>query len=215
MKPPQEGRLDTVAPLRTATPATACSEPALNFEQLGGELDTTNTTGRLQVARSNSLTVLADRIRDAIGASFAAEKTAIEKAIEAGHLLHEAKDVCQHGEWLPFLHRAGMPERKAQRYMKLARSGLKPDTVSDLGLAIFSPAYNYVDELKRPIVLAEYVLPAAFALLDNRHREMSFKIVEDDFEFPSFEKWLRAVLGDDKAEFESKVAAAETERAGA
>jgi hypothetical protein len=41
-----------MAPSETATPATAiCGEPALNFEQLGGELDPTNTTGRLQVAR--------------------------------------------------------------------------------------------------------------------------------------------------------------------
>src|SRR5258708_1862419 len=82
---------------------------------------------------SNSLTVLADQIKDAITASATAEKTAIEKALEAGHLLHEAKCACHYGEWLPFLQRAGMPERKAQRYMKLAKSGLKSDTVSDLG----------------------------------------------------------------------------------
>jgi hypothetical protein len=65
--------------------------------------------------------------------SDAAEKSAIDKAIEAGRLLCEAKATCCHGKWLPFLERSGVPERKAQRYMKLARSGLKSDTVSDLG----------------------------------------------------------------------------------
>jgi hypothetical protein len=100
------------------------------------------------VLLSNSLTVLADRIKDAISASDTAEKTAIEKALEAGHLLYEAKAVCQHGDWLPFLHRAGMPERKAQRYMKLAEAGLKPDTVSDLGG--IKAALRWCDQLRLP-----------------------------------------------------------------
>src|SRR5260370_1108060 len=62
---------------------------------------------------SNSLTVLADQIKDAITASATAEKTAIEKALEAGHLLHEAKCACHYGEWLPFTVMAG-----ALRFMK-------------------------------------------------------------------------------------------------
>mgnify|MGYP007115645966 CR=1 FL=1 len=48
-------------------------------------------------------------------------------------MLLAAKDAAPHGTWLPFLDRAGVPERKAQRLMTLARSGLKSDTVSDLG----------------------------------------------------------------------------------
>jgi hypothetical protein len=48
-------------------------------------------------------------------------------------LLIEAKADCRHGEWLPFLNRAGVPERKAQRLMTLARSEMKSDAVSDLG----------------------------------------------------------------------------------
>jgi hypothetical protein len=82
---------------------------------------------------SNSLTVLADQVRTALEESGAAEKTAIEKALEAGYLLNGAKADCRHGNWLLFLQRAEVPERKAQRYMKLAKSGLKSDTVSDLG----------------------------------------------------------------------------------
>jgi Protein of unknown function (DUF3102) len=82
---------------------------------------------------SNSLTVLADQVRAALEESDAAEKTVIEKALEAGHMLNNAKADCRHGEWLSFLDRSGVPERKAQRFMKLARSGLKSDGVSDLG----------------------------------------------------------------------------------
>ncbi|WP_145831430.1 hypothetical protein [Bradyrhizobium huanghuaihaiense] len=48
----------------TATPATACSEPALNFEQLGGELDDNNTEPRLERQ--------AQRLRRMFGLSFSA-----------------------------------------------------------------------------------------------------------------------------------------------
>jgi hypothetical protein len=82
---------------------------------------------------SNSLTDLADRINIAAQESALAEVTSAAKAIEAGTLLIEAKQLCRHGEWLPFLERAGTPERKAQRYMRLARTGLNPTAVSDLG----------------------------------------------------------------------------------
>jgi hypothetical protein len=207
---------------------------------------------------SNSLTALADQVKEAIGVSVAAEKTAIEKALDAGHLLDEAKTACRHGEWLPFLQRSGVPERKAQRLMRLAKSGLKSDTVSDLGgikaalrwaeglwlpganelllvslngftsgserwaavwhdgighrFASFNPDAGWFDELTQPITLPDYVLPAVFAALDNRHSEMSFRIVEDDFEFPSFEDWLRELVGDEKAtEFKTAIGVAEAD----
>lgn len=83
--------------------------------------------------QSNRLTVLAADIKDKLAASSAAELSAIDLAMAAGASLNEARSVCAHGEWLPFLEAAGVPERKAQRYMRLARSGLKSDTVSDLG----------------------------------------------------------------------------------
>ena len=97
---------------------------------------------------TNSLTVLADRVRSTLDESDAAEKTAIDKVLQAGGLLCEAKEACAHGEWLPFLERGGVPERKAQRYMKLARSGLKSDTVSDLGG--IKAALRWAEGLKLP-----------------------------------------------------------------
>lgn len=79
------------------------------------------------------MTDLADKVKEAATASAAAERTSIEKALEAGAYLVEAKDGCQHGEWLPFLKRAGLHERRARRLMQLHRSGLDRTSVSDLG----------------------------------------------------------------------------------
>jgi multidrug resistance efflux pump len=45
----------------------------------------------------------------------------IEKAIEAGEALIEAKELLGHGEWLPWLGGVEMSARTAQRYMRLAR----------------------------------------------------------------------------------------------
>ena len=82
---------------------------------------------------SNRLPTLAAEIQTAHAAAQAAEITAAERALEAGRALIEAKSLVQHGEWLSFLKDAGIPERTAQRYLALASSGLKSDTVSDLG----------------------------------------------------------------------------------
>jgi hypothetical protein len=82
---------------------------------------------------SNRIPILAADIRRAHAAAQKAEKVSAKCAIEAGHSLIEAKSLVKHGEWLPFLKEAGIPERTAQRFMALAHSGLKYDTVSDLG----------------------------------------------------------------------------------
>lgn len=178
---------------------------------------------------SNSLTVLAKEVRDALNVSASAEKTAISAAIVAGRLLNEAKAGCQHGDWLPFLSRARVPERTAQRYMRLASSGLKPDTVSDLGgikatlhwleglrlpeldeyllvsldgfaagfrepvaivwrdpagflFSVFNlnPGDAWADMLRKPIIKTDMVFPSVYAVLNNRHSEMSFAIVKRD-----------------------------------
>lgn len=83
--------------------------------------------------KSNSLSTAAESIRMLIIESEALALESIDKSIDAGRLLVLAKEECGHGQWLPFLERAEVPERKAQRLMQLARSGLKSDTVSDLG----------------------------------------------------------------------------------
>jgi hypothetical protein len=83
---------------------------------------------------SNRLPVLADEIRKAHAEVGAAMATAAERAITAGHLLIEAKELAGHGEWLPYLKALGIPPRTAQRYMTLAASGCKSATVAHLGI---------------------------------------------------------------------------------
>jgi len=82
---------------------------------------------------SNALADLAEQAKLTVQKSVAAEQISVEMALSAGQMLVTAKDQCQHGEWLPFLERTEIHERQAQRLMQLARSGLEPDTVSDLG----------------------------------------------------------------------------------
>lgn len=84
---------------------------------------------------SNRLPVLAAEIRRAHADVLDAVKTASERAIEAGHALIEAKELVQHGEWLPWLREnCALAERTAQLYMKVAKSGLESATVAVLGL---------------------------------------------------------------------------------
>ena len=55
--------------------------------------------------------------------------------LECGSMLVEAKAECRHGEWLPFLRRAGIPERSAQRRMQVFASGMgAEDIVKEGGL---------------------------------------------------------------------------------
>lgn len=86
-------------------------------------------------AGSNRLPTLAAEIRAAHTGVLDAAKTAAERAIEAGNALLEAKELVKHGEWLPWLkEHCRLPERTSQFYMKIAKLGLKPATVADLGL---------------------------------------------------------------------------------
>lgn len=82
---------------------------------------------------SNSLADLADRLKDTNAETTAAHRAGADGALRAGRLLVEAKAACAHGEWLPFLERAGIAERSARNFMTLARSGLISATVADLG----------------------------------------------------------------------------------
>jgi hypothetical protein len=86
------------------------------------------------LSRNNMLADLAGRIQIAETAMAESSQKMAEQALVAGRLLLEAKEACKHGEWLQFLAMAGTGERQAQRLMTLARSGLKSDTVSELGI---------------------------------------------------------------------------------
>lgn len=56
--------------------------------------------------------------------------------LEIGRRLIVAKDKLSHGDWLPWLESVNIPERLAQRYMKLAREwSSNPSILSDLGMS--------------------------------------------------------------------------------
>ena len=61
------------------------------------------------------------------------DKGRIEAAIETGGYLMMAKDKLQHGDWLPWLERAGLQPRTAQRWMELADLGADAELVREYG----------------------------------------------------------------------------------
>ena len=70
----------------------------------------------------------------------------IEAWLECAGLLLQAREVAKHADWLPFLSKAGIAERTAQRMLKVARCGLKSAIVSDLGGP--SPTIAYLNALE-------------------------------------------------------------------
>jgi hypothetical protein len=89
--------------------------------------------GEVMPVLSNQQADEAESIRTLLGEVDALEAAATDRVLEAGRRLVEAKETCAHGTWLPFLARAGIHQRRAQRLMALAKSGLKNDTVTHLG----------------------------------------------------------------------------------
>ncbi len=83
---------------------------------------------------SNRLPVLAAEIRKAHAGVQEAEQVAAQGAINVGHALIEVKTLVKNGEWLPWLkEHCRISERTAQLYMRIARFGIKPATIADLG----------------------------------------------------------------------------------
>jgi hypothetical protein len=77
---------------------------------------------RQDLARSNSLTDLAARIRIEHEATAAALQRRVMHAMAAGDLLIEAKAQLKHGQWLHWLAKhCVISERTAQLYVKLAK----------------------------------------------------------------------------------------------
>ena len=96
---------------------------------------------------NNWLLDMAERVNASAAAMQDAANVFAERALETGRLLIEAKSECPHGDWLAFLKRAGVAERQAQRLMSLVRGGVKPDMMSDLGVA---GALDYVRRRQLP-----------------------------------------------------------------
>jgi hypothetical protein len=91
-----------------------------------------------ELVGSNRLPVLASSINEHLAAAEAATRRGLEHAIAAGTLLIEAKELVDHGEWLPWLQaNCRIGERQARTYMRLARNRhrLKSAVAADLTIA--------------------------------------------------------------------------------
>ena len=83
---------------------------------------------------SNFESDLAERAGEAFRLGHAKTIEAAEHYLQCGAILSEAKAEIGHGRWLPFLDRAGIPERTARRMMRLFRSGLTAEQLADQGI---------------------------------------------------------------------------------
>jgi hypothetical protein len=64
-------------------------------------------------------------------------KRTIENVIEIGHRLTEARKLCEHGQWLPWLEREfGWTDRHARNFMAVYEISSKSENFSDLNLPI-------------------------------------------------------------------------------
>jgi hypothetical protein len=80
-------------------------------------------TSNDQFEGSKSLTDLAYRIKAEHEAAASALDRGAQHARNAGDLLIEAKAQLEHGQWLPWLvEHCEIPEKTAQRYMRMARA---------------------------------------------------------------------------------------------
>jgi Protein of unknown function (DUF3102) len=97
-------------------------------------------TTQQALAASNSLVDLAARIRVEHDAASEKLSEALRHAMAAGDLLIEAKELVQHGAWLPWLKdHVAISERTAQIYMRVAKNraeieASKAQSVADLSL---------------------------------------------------------------------------------
>ena len=72
------------------------------------------------------LAELADRARRSYADS-------VRAWVETAYTLLEARQICEHGRWLAFLAEAGIPRRTASNMIRVARMGVKVETVANLG----------------------------------------------------------------------------------
>jgi hypothetical protein len=126
------------------------------------------------VATSNSLTDLRERLKNEYAAVVHSLKASVSHAMAAGDLLFEAKAQLNHGQWLPWLESCGISERTAQRCMRLARNRTvieaKSDTlVTDVSitgaLGMLAAPRSSNDEIARDAArLADHAIDVAFDL---------------------------------------------------
>lgn len=91
----------------------------------------------VSVLYTDAADVLASKTIDDLTCEILALQIQGSKVLLAiGKRLIAAKDKLSHGDWLPWLESVNIPERLAQRYMKLARGwSANPTILTDLGMS--------------------------------------------------------------------------------
>lgn len=93
------------------------------------------TAGGSPSQGSNRLAILAAEIRSAHTDITAGAFAMAERIVSAGTALREVKASVPHGRWERWLEEnTSLSSRTARRYMRIAKAGLKTDTVAKLGL---------------------------------------------------------------------------------
>lgn len=74
---------------------------------------------------------LSNRLAELADQAAGSYRRSVEEWMATAETLREARELCEHGEWIPFLDRAGIHQRTARNMVRLAR--FKSETVTDLG----------------------------------------------------------------------------------
>jgi hypothetical protein len=100
------------------------------------------------------LKALIDGINDEHGKCKLAYRSAMGHAINAGGMLNEAKDLVEHGQWLPWVKaNCQFDKRTAQLYMKIARYvTLMPHLKDAVMQGTLTAAESFLDEKYRSYV---------------------------------------------------------------
>lgn len=96
----------------------------------------------LELVPESPLDRLAREVRSHHQQAEAAWQNAVEHAYRCGEVLIEAKALCKHGTWLPWLAEVGIPARTAQDYMRLAKNAdprILPPTIGEALAALTRP----------------------------------------------------------------------------
>ena len=91
---------------------------------------------RLAPVPESGLDRLAREVRAEIEQAERAFESAVEHAVRAGEKLIEAKALLKHGEWLPWLAEVGIPARRAQEYIRVAKYAESAHLPATIGEAL-------------------------------------------------------------------------------
>ena len=60
-------------------------------------------------------------------------RLSVEHWLASAAAVAEARDLCEHGEWGPWLRKTAIPETTSRRMLTIAKAGIKSATVADMG----------------------------------------------------------------------------------